>query len=125
MDNMPSYASVYRWMDEHPEFRTRYERARQDSADAMAEQIVQLANDEIGNPHLMRARVDAYKWIAAKLKPRRYGDNSEINIKGEVHGVVQLVAVTPVSNHLNTVEAEKVSTDQTPDATIPEASPKT
>jgi hypothetical protein len=71
--DMPNVVTVYRWMAKHEEFCKLYARAREDQADTMADQIIDIA-DETGDPHDKRVRVDARKWIAAKLKPKRYGD---------------------------------------------------
>jgi hypothetical protein len=48
-------------------------RAREDQADTMADEIVRIA-DEAEDPAKGRLQVDARKWVAAKLKPRKYGD---------------------------------------------------
>lgn len=69
-----------------------YARAREDQADTLADQIIEIADtpmlgiktktDDEGNVETTegdmiehrRLRVDARKWIAAKLKPRKYGE---------------------------------------------------
>ena len=76
-DGMPSIMSVYRWLDAHPEFREKYARARADQADTLADEIVEIA-DERTSPEMInqqRLRVDARKWVASKLKPKKYGDS--------------------------------------------------
>lgn len=89
---------VYRWLLNFEEFREIYTRAREDQADSLADEIIDIADDsendfidagigekDDGTPiakmfnseHVQRSklRVEARKWIAAKLKPRKYGDN--------------------------------------------------
>lgn len=92
-DGMPDLTTFYRWMRTHEEFRQQYARAKQDQADALAEDILDISDDgtndwmEVRNKkgeieivldkeHVMRSRlrVDARKWIAAKMKPKVYGD---------------------------------------------------
>ena len=92
-ENMPSTATVYRWLIAHQEFRDMYARAREDQADTLADQIIDIADESSGdrasdgsvnseNVQRSRLRVEARKWIAAKLKPRKYGDRLEL--AGEV-----------------------------------------
>ena len=91
--HMPSVATVYRWLQKHEDFRELYTRAREDQADTLADQIVAIADQ---NPETIpvydkdgqlvevkvdsaliayqRNRIDARKWTAAKLKPRKYGE---------------------------------------------------
>lgn len=40
---------------------------------------------------LSRLRVDARKWIASKLKPKKYGDKTEVEHTGKV-SLEQLIA---------------------------------
>jgi hypothetical protein len=65
-----------------------YTKAREDQADTLADEIHAIADqmpmektDKEGNTSLdsayinwMRLRIDARKWTASKLKPRKYGD---------------------------------------------------
>jgi len=87
-ENMPVQSTVYLWLSRFNEFSDMYAKAREDQADTLADEIQALADhepkqiyDERGNAkydpaHInwMRLRVDARKWVAAKLKPRKYGD---------------------------------------------------
>ncbi len=38
-------------------------------------------NDGV-DPNAVRVAVDARKWVASKLKPRVYGDHSQVDVKG-------------------------------------------
>ena len=74
-DDMPDKATVYRWIAKHDEFRDLYAHAREDQADTLADEIVDIAdNCERDDANKARLQVDARKWVAAKLKPKRYGD---------------------------------------------------
>lgn len=82
--DMPSYSAVCKWLLEHEEFVEMYARAKDDCADYMADDIVRLSDerpplDQNGKHdsawvQWQRNRIDARKWTAAKLKPRKYGD---------------------------------------------------
>jgi len=85
---MPNVVTVYRWLNKYPEFSNLYAKAKDAAADTLAEEIQDIADsipmettDKEGNTKFdpayinwMRLRVDARKWVAAKLKPRKYGD---------------------------------------------------
>jgi hypothetical protein len=85
---MPKKTAVYEWLLRHEEFTDMYARAREDQADSMADSIVAIADekpavlfDDKGNAKVDNAyvqwqknRIDARKWTAAKLKPRKYSD---------------------------------------------------
>jgi len=89
MDGMPSKATVFNWLSTYPAFLDNYTRAREAQADTLADEIVDIADDgkndviltedgkEIINHDVVarsRLRVEARKWVAAKLKPKKYGD---------------------------------------------------
>ncbi len=74
VDSMPCEASVYLWLTKHPTFSEMYAKAREDQADTLADQMLDIADDVTGDPNRDRLRVDTRKWVAMKLKPRKYGD---------------------------------------------------
>ncbi len=113
-EGMPHVATVYRWLAAHEGFRDMYARAREDQADTLADQIIDIADqdpatiitagDEENAPELrvdgaaiqhQRLRVDARKWIAAKLKPRKYGDFGRQEITGAEGGPVAIAVAVP------------------------------
>lgn len=98
-EGMPTKTTVFRWLQADEAFRDLYTRAREEQAETMADEIVGIADevcttvradkhgtkddDGDGNTEVIfdatavarnRLRVDARKWVAAKLKPRKYGD---------------------------------------------------
>lgn len=87
-DHLPHCATIYRWLIRFPDFCEMYTRAREDQADTNADEILAIADemppeytDKEGRTTLdatyinwQRSRIDARKWTAAKLKPRKYGD---------------------------------------------------
>jgi hypothetical protein len=86
-DNMPHYNTVMRWLTVHVEFREKYVRARENSADHYAEKVGSVADETLEgahDPQAARVAIDAYKWIAAKQQPRKYGDNRHIDLSGVV-----------------------------------------
>lgn len=108
-EGMPSTSTVCKWLAEQPSFSEQYARARELQADALFDEILEIADDgsndwmerknadnqSIGwreNGEALRRsalRVDARKWMAGKLKPKKYGDKLEL----EHGGSLQLVPV--------------------------------
>lgn len=102
MDSMPAQSSVYLWLAKHEQFSEMYTRAREDQADTLADQIIDIADEhppadaqgktDGGWVTWQRNRVEARKWTAAKLKPRKYGDR----VAHEAQGGFTLNVVTGV-----------------------------
>lgn len=89
----PPVVAVYEWMRDNEEFAKAYARARDEQADTLADQITEIADDESIPSDSRRVRVDARKWIAAKLKPKRYGDKLTQELTGADGGPVQFSEV--------------------------------
>lgn len=89
---MPSYATVRRWLErgdeqgapaEYVQFRVRYARAREEQADALADEMLDVARRATEkNTHAKRLLIDTLKWRASKLKPKVYGDRVEHRLGG-------------------------------------------
>jgi len=75
-EDMPGKSTVFRWLWANIEFRDQYERAREAQADTLADEITDIADDAEGDPQRDKLRVDARKWVASKLKPKKYGDKT-------------------------------------------------
>lgn len=88
--DMPDAATVYRRMAKNPEFAASIARAREAQQDAEAEKIVTMADKAtIKNWPVVKLRIDARKWRAAKLAPKRYGDKIETTLQGPDGGPVR------------------------------------
>jgi hypothetical protein len=75
--HLPTRQTIYRWNSENLEFSDQYKKARAEQADYYAELII----DESYSSHdasIGRLRVDALKWAASKMAPKKYGDKIEI-----------------------------------------------
>ena len=107
-DDMPCIATVFLWFQKHTEFSEQYDKAKEQSAEAHAEDMLDIADDgtndwmdrndpenpgyKFNGEHVQRSRlrVDTRKWIASKLKPKKYGDNSRTEHTGEGGGPILL-----------------------------------
>lgn len=75
--HMPERRTIYSWLDANQDFQLQYKKARAEQADYYAELII----DESYSSHdaaIGRLRVDALKWAASKMAPKKYGDKIEI-----------------------------------------------
>jgi len=96
-DNMPSTQTFYKWIDEDAEKSKQYARACEVRADAIFDDIIDIADDSSGDKKVIqsgevidsefvarsRIRIDARKWIASKLNPKKYGDKIDHTSDGE------------------------------------------
>jgi 2-polyprenyl-6-methoxyphenol hydroxylase-like FAD-dependent oxidoreductase len=126
---MPDRSTVYDGLLRRPEFADQYARARDEQADTLADEIIAIADEQ---PEIIpvidrrtgeliehkldgaflqwqKNRIDARKWTAMKLKPKKYGErvalagdaDSPIKIEAEVQAEALLTAM------LNNVELKK------------------
>lgn len=97
-DGMPARSSVFKWLGENAGFSDQYARARTAQADAIFDDILEIADDgsndwiertnsdgeNIGwreNGEALRRsqlRVEARKWMAGKLAPKKYGEKTQL-----------------------------------------------
>lgn len=87
-EGMPDRATVYRWLAANESFRDQYARAREDQADTLADEIVAIADEE-QDPARARVRVDARKWVASKLKPKKYSERVDLTHASPTGGPVE------------------------------------
>lgn len=82
---MPAKTTVYRWLGENEEFRALYNIAREDQADTMADEMLAIADEcDSSDVKQARLRIDTRKWLAMKLKPKKYGEKIDLNHTGSV-----------------------------------------
>ena len=86
---LPDKMTINRWRHRLPEFRDQYAMAKLEQADILAEECLEIADDdshdirvdpttgfEVCNTEFIarsRLRIDTRKWLAAKLLPKLYG----------------------------------------------------
>lgn len=101
-ETMPRRERVHEWIRENGDFAERYARAREDQADHFADEIVAIADEE-PDSNRARVRVDARKWVAAKLKPKRYGERTTLEHEGQItQFVVEVPPMLDVNEWLAT-----------------------
>lgn len=101
MDGMPAMSSVFKWLREVDNFSEQYAKAKQESTDAMAEELVDISdNENMADTQRARLRIDTRKWLMAKMKPKKYGDQLDLTTKGE--RIVVMPAELIAKNAINT-----------------------
>jgi len=120
-EGMPERATIYEWLLNKPDFADQYTRAREEQADTLADEIIAIADEQpeiipvldkrtgeliehkLDNAFLQwqKNRIDARKWTAMKLKPKKYGERvalagdaeSPIKVEAEVQAEALLGAL--------------------------------
>jgi hypothetical protein len=82
LDDMPRISTVYDWIDKLPDLADRYARARQRQADTLASMVMTEAFNA-NDAQIGRLRIDALKWTASKLAPKKYGDKIEVETQSQ------------------------------------------
>lgn len=97
-EDMPSQRVVYLWLQQKPDFLQQYTRAREEQADTLADEIVDIADErpevnevidkktgevlsiDLSSAYIawQKNRIEARKWTAMKLRPKKYGDKLEL-----------------------------------------------
>lgn len=65
----------------------QYARAREARADVLAEESLEIVDNPTGDVQRDRLRLDARKWFASKLFPRKYGDKVAIGGDGDAPAI--------------------------------------
>lgn len=88
-DSMPALSTVFLWVAKHSEFSEQYKLAMASRADAMFEDMIDIADDgrndyivsgegeeRFNTEHVQRSRLrlDTRKWMLSKMLPKKYGD---------------------------------------------------
>ena len=74
----PAERTVYQWLEKNEDFAQKYARARERQADRRNEEIIVIA-DTATDANLARVQIEARKWQASKLAPKKYGDRTQVD----------------------------------------------
>lgn len=88
IDGMPSFNTILRWLTLHDDFVRMYNIAKEEQAELLADEIISIADKEMpldvlgkidgGAVNQARLQVEARKWVAARLKPKKYGESTTL-----------------------------------------------
>ena len=95
-DKMPAQSSVYEWLLRHADFAEKYARARELQAETQFDQLIDIVDQPPDLAHVvgkngelievkfdssyvawMKLRVDTRKWTAARMAPKKYGEQKQ------------------------------------------------
>lgn len=112
-DDMPCVRTVHVWLLSKTDFMHQYTQAREIQADTIFDECIDIADTEDNDMQTVdgqervnsdviardRLRIDTRKWMAGKLRPKKYGDktihsNDPDNPMPAV-GVIERVIVKP------------------------------
>lgn len=126
---MPCMTTVFKWLREDEAFAQQYARAREDQADALADEIVAIADEaevsakQDGEEIRLaldatavarnRLRVDARKWVASKLKPKKYGERTTLagDPEAPLHGLSDADLDAKIAAKLKALDANPAVQD--------------
>lgn len=126
-EHIPSWCSVYRWIEDNKEFALRIARARQMGFDAIAEDALVIADTtEIGEVIIdggsdgdvktrkgdmlghRKLKIDTRLKLLAKWDPKRYGDQITQRLVGDQGGPIRSeTALTPSEAYLAMIDGGK------------------
>lgn len=124
-EGMPSIQTVFNWIASNPTFLEQYTRAKEEASDALVEDMLDIADETPSIPEMdkegnivavkidsagvarNRLRVETRKWIASKLKPKKYGDVTRTEITGKDGGAVEIdIFNSALEELVNTIETQ-------------------
>lgn len=131
-EDMPERVTIYRWLQADPDFCNHYTRAREDQADTLADEIIAIADEQ---PEIIavtdkrtgeliehkldgaflqwqKNRIDARKWTAMKLKPKKYGDRQILAGDSEAPLEVQNDAMTILAAAVKNLELKRQTVNE-------------
>ena len=95
--HMPCDSAVKQWRRDDIDFAAAYNRAKAEYGEMAAEEMMELADEaRFAPPELTQAyrlAVDARRWVAGKLAPKRYGDKLTLSGDEENPLAIQHVMV--------------------------------
>jgi hypothetical protein len=116
-EDMPSARTVFRWLRTNEDFCQQYARAKEESADALFEETIDIADESLEGAQdadpkssgaivqAYRLRVDTRKWYMSKMKPKKYGDKIDHTTDGKAFPtpIMQLNVQSNNSNEQNSI----------------------
>ena len=98
-NKMPCRDTIFEWLSKDKSFSDKYDRAREIRADRIFDEILEIADDSsddyvkgdegeivLNREAIERAKlkIDARKWILAKMVPKKYSEKMELEHSGSV-----------------------------------------
>lgn len=118
---MPSSETFFKWLNEDEEKAKQYARAKEIGQEALADEIIDIADDEsdtytddFGNKRVdsaavqkKRLQIDARKWQLSKQNPKKFGDKIDHTTGGEKISI-PLMMFDPLVNETDNSTTEDI-----------------
>lgn len=91
--SMPSKQTVFKHLADNEAMRAEYEAAKLLSADALADDVLEISDTakDAESAQVAKVRMAARQWYAEKLNPKKFGPRADVNLGGGVR--VEIVDV--------------------------------
>ena len=125
---MPGKSTVFQWLANSEDLADQYAHAREIQADTLFDDCLSIADQydaaektmDGGTDHIQRAklRIDTRKWMAGKLRPKKYGDKIVVGGDKDMDPIKTEEIGTGAAKVLAALEtiAERSGTSGEPDA---------
>ena len=105
LDGIPPRETIHRWIKRDADFSRRYDEAREERGNFYGEKVAEVAtavlNGEIDYNHA-RVAGDLFKWTAARMSPKNFGDRMQVE-----HGVEETLVDALKNVQMKMVEEGK------------------
>jgi len=104
--DMPNKRTIFAWLAESDTYDHQYARAREAQMELLAEEIIDIADNQVGKPVMIggaplivgdravydvnsssvahaKVRIEARMWLMCKLSPKRYGNGRKEGVKDD------------------------------------------
>jgi len=97
-DDMPDWATVWRWTKEDPKFAAAFAVAKEERGNYYGEKVAEIAlavlAGKIKDSNAARVAIDGLKWTAARMASKNFGDRMQVEHSAESSYVDALRAVS-------------------------------
>lgn len=123
MEGMPAVSTIMLWLAKHEEFSEQYAIAKREQAELYTDEIISISDEtsvivkeKDGFTEVVldstavarnRLRIDARKWVASKLLPKKYGDKVDVNHGGQIENPLQLLVQQVSGSSLVAIEDDE------------------
>ncbi len=106
---MPDYKTFNNWIKEKDQLFQQYARAREERADLIFDEILEIADQSnadyagtrddgsliIDGENIQRSKlkIDARKWMLGKMQPKKYGDKSTLELEGSEDKPINIISL--------------------------------
>lgn len=118
-ENCPVTATIFAWLRKYPEFLTQYTCAKDEQAESLVEEILDIADNNTRDVRVInrngveveivdndvvnrsKLRIETRKWLASKLKPKKYSDHIDLTTNGKDMFPAKIEITNPTKDESN------------------------